>query len=232
MLPRTYFARALLGPPKSTTLEMEQEKRVARNFLMIIGLVFLSAGCSKTPDMPNGSQGNRYLKLDSADSTMDTTYVDSTGDTTQVDTTGDSTYVDTTYLVGQISGLAIPVYEGGGCPWGSAHVAGGYSKALNAFGPSGELLAEGGCTIDSGHLWLKRGASVGLVGPAYYFKPSLPVVPVKYLRLKVRNVSGATGGDYNQMFTFHGSGNTWTWLPTASTYFDIAVVTTLPRCSK
>lgn len=207
--------------------QMDQEKRIARNFLMMIGLIFLSAGCSKTPDMPNDLQGTGYLKLDS----LDTSYVDTTLDTTYVDTTMDTTRVDTTYLVGQLSGKAIPVLVVG-CPWGSAYVAGGFSKALNVFGSGGELLAQGSCAIDGGHLWLKRGASPGMVGPAFFFKPTFPVFPVKYLRLKVRNVSSATGSDYNQMFTYHSSGNYWSWLPTASTYFDIAVVTTLPQCTK
>jgi hypothetical protein len=200
---------------------MNSEKRVIRNFLMIISLVSLTAGCSKTGDLPDGVGYSHFLKVDSTDSTMDTTYVDSTLD---------STGVDTVFFIGDQVGDSIQVYKKG-CWYGVAYEAGGYPDALTIDASTGELVTEGFCTIDATHLRLERGTIPGSVGPAYFFRPTDGPATPRYLRLKVRNVIGAVANDYNVRFKYHPGPNVWTWSGPAGTYFDIQEPTSLPVCN-
>lgn len=113
------------------------------------------------------------------------------------------------------------------CPYGTLQSTPSPFTQVGSFQPGtmNLVIPEGTCLTDANNLILVNGSTAGTSGPVYYIKPnSSGWTYPKILKLRVKNVSGATYDGYNRYFVYDSTTNTWSWDGTATTYYELSVV--------
>lgn len=119
------------------------------------------------------------------------------------------------------------IRNAGGCTYGTT--ADNTYCYISSFASGGGIQASNGiCNYPTypSPLQLRRGATVGSLGPVYYVVPHQPTSGAAYtaLKLQVRNVASSIPDSYNVGFSYENSTNTWSWHPDAPLMFSITVV--------